>query len=183
MPAQLGLPKTRWVMQDPLAALNPRQCLGRSIAESLHRHKLSPDDCKEAVFDALRAVELGPESYHRLPAQVSLGQAQRACLARAMIARPELIIFDEPLSALDALVQKKIADRMEVLRRKTQASYIVVTHDIGFAATYADQILVLRNGRTDVYQSRDAFFASPDSAYARELIAASGALHGLEAAE
>lgn len=180
MPDGLGLPKSRWVMQDPLAALNPRQTLGKSIAESLHRHRLSASDLEVAVLNALDRVELAPEIYVRLPAQVSLGQAQRACLARALIAEPELVFFDEPLSALDALVQKKIAYRIDVLRRETQMTSIVVTHDIGFASTYADQILVLRHGRVEAYQSRADFFASPSSTYARELIAAAKALGSLE---
>ncbi|MEM9317121.1 MAG: dipeptide/oligopeptide/nickel ABC transporter ATP-binding protein [Pseudomonadota bacterium] len=161
MPDTIGLPRSRWVMQDPLAALNPRQSLGLSIAESLHRRRAQVHDIKAEVLEALERVELGPEFYDRLPGQVSLGQAQRACLARAMIAKPELLFFDEPLSALDALVQKKIAYRMDVLRRETRMTCITVTHDIGFAASYADQILVLKDGRVEAYQPRDAFFAAP----------------------
>lgn len=186
MPNRVGLPKTRWVMQDPLAALNPRQSLGSSIAESLHRHRLSAEERKDATLNALAQVELGPEFHDRLPAQVSLGQAQRACLARALIAQPDLIFFDEPLSALDALVQKKIAYRMDLLRNETQMTYIVVTHDIGFAESYADQILVLKDGRVAAYQRHDDFFAAPQSRYASELIAAAYALGALcrpEAAE
>ncbi len=183
MPDLVGLPKTRWVMQDPIAALNPYQSLGKSIAESLYRRSLSANELKEATLTALADVELTPNFYNRLPAQVSLGQAQRACLARAMIAKPSLIFFDEPLSALDALVQKKIAYRMDVLRRRTQASYVIVTHDIGFAMSYADQILVLKNGIVEAYQSRDIFFVAPKSAYARDLINAAGALGALHTDE
>lgn len=180
MPVGVGLPRTRWLMQDPLAALNPRQSLGKSISESLHRQHLSANEQKIAALQALKDVELDPEFYHRLPRQVSLGQAQRACLARAMIARPDLIFFDEPLSALDALVQKKIAYRMDVLRHETQATYIVVTHDIGFAETYADQVLVLKDGWVEACQSHYDFFTSPASAYARELISAANALGALQ---
>lgn len=180
MPQGIGLPRSRWVMQDPLAALNPRQSLGKSIAESLHRHRTSEVDLKTAVLMALDRVELDPDFYSRLPGQVSLGQAQRACLARAMIAKPELIFFDEPLSALDALVQKKIAYRMDMLRRETQMTCVVVTHDIGFAASYADQILVLKRGCVEAYQCRDAFFANPASDYARDLIVAANALGALQ---
>jgi peptide/nickel transport system ATP-binding protein len=183
MPRGVGLPRSRWVMQDPLAALNPRQTLGASIAESLHRRRSDIADMKAAVLTALERVELGPEFYGRLPGQISVGQAQRACLARAMIAEPELIFFDEPLSALDALVQKKIAYRMDVLRRETQMTYVVVTHDIGFAASYADQVLVLKSGQVEVYQRCDAFFDAPGSAYAKDLISAASALGALHPGE
>jgi len=179
-PPNTGLPQTRWVMQDPLAALNPRLTLGTSVGESLYAQKLTTQTRKAAVLEALSAVELGAEFFTRLPSQVSLGQAQRACLARALIARPKLIFFDEPLSALDALVQKKIARQMDTLRRKTQTAFIVVTHDLGFAATYADQILVLRNGEVEARQTRDDFFTNPASAYAVELIKAANSLGALD---
>ncbi|MEP2718298.1 dipeptide/oligopeptide/nickel ABC transporter ATP-binding protein [Pseudophaeobacter sp.] len=180
MPTMSGLPQTRWVMQDPLAALNPRLTLGASIGESLYGQKLTAQARKAAVLDALAEVELEAEFYNRLPGQVSLGQAQRACLARALIARPALIFFDEPLSALDALVQKKIARQMDELRRKMQTTFIVVTHDLGFAATYADKILVLRQGEVEAYQENTAFFANPNSAYATELIGAASSLGALD---
>ncbi|MEO0495999.1 MAG: dipeptide/oligopeptide/nickel ABC transporter ATP-binding protein [Pseudomonadota bacterium] len=179
MPGTVGLPKTRWVMQDPLAALNPRQSLGTSIAESAHRQAHGTTQLNELVIQALHDVELEPEFYRRRPGQVSLGQAQRACLARALIAKPELIFFDEPLSALDALVQKKIARRMDDLREETGMTYVVVTHDIGFAQAYADQILVLRNGRMEAYQTRHEFFSAPASDYAQALIEAAHRLGAL----
>ncbi len=180
VPRNFRLPQTRWVMQDPLAALNPRLTLGSSIGESLHTRKLTTQARKAAVMDALAEVELGAEFSTRLPGQVSLGQAQRACLARALIARPKLIFFDEPLSALDALVQKKIAQQMDALRRKTGTTFLVVTHDLGFAATYADKILVLRNGEVEASQSRNAFFANPGSPYAANLIEAARSLGTLD---
>lgn len=180
IPARPGLPRTRWVMQDPLAALNPRQTLGASIAESLYRQNLSARARRAEVLTALSAVELGPQFYDRYPGQVSLGQAQRACLARALIAKPALIFFDEPLSALDALVQKKIARRMDALRRDTHTACIVVTHDLGFAAAYADKILVLRAGHVEAYQSHADFFDVPASAYAHELMDAARSLGALD---
>ena len=179
----IGLPGTRWVMQDPLAALNPRQSLGISIGESLHRQSLSVAARKDAVLKALAQVNLGAEFHDRRPGEVSLGQAHRACLARALIAQPDLIFFDEPLSALDALVQKKIALRMDLLRQHTRAAYVIVTHDIGFAESYADQILVLKEGRVEAYQPREDFCDQPASAYATELIAAADALGALRKTE
>ncbi|NSX56817.1 ABC transporter ATP-binding protein [Parasulfitobacter algicola] len=180
MPQMIGLPETRWVMQDPLAALNPRLSLGRSIAESLHGRGYTKAKLRKAVEKALEEVELDPAFYDRLPGQVSLGQAQRACLARALVAQPQLIIFDEPLSALDAIVQKKVAQRMDALRRETQTAYLVVTHDMGFAAVYADQVLVLQKGRVADYQPRTTFFDSPASPYSASLIEAARSLGALE---
>lgn len=179
LPTRAGLPLTRWVMQDPLAALNPRLRLGTSIAESLHSLRLPVREQRLRVQDALAAVELAPEFADRFPAQVSLGQAQRACLARALIAQPKLIFFDEPLSALDAAVQKKIARRMDALRRTSGTTYIVVTHDLGFAATFADHIVLMRGGRMEACQTRVAFFATPASPYAAQLIEAARQLGGL----
>lgn len=179
LPSGLGLDQARWVMQDPLAALNPRQTLGRSIAESLHKENLPKEQLRKRVLSALDDVELSADFYDRLPSQVSLGQAQRACLARALIAQPKLIFFDEPLSALDALVQKKIAQRMDRLRQATNTTYIAVTHDLGFAAAYADKVLLLREGTVSTYQSRSAFFANPRSDYAKDLVAAAQSLGAL----
>jgi peptide/nickel transport system ATP-binding protein len=179
LPSGLGLDQARWVMQDPLAALNPRQTLGSSIAESLHKESQPKDQLRKRVLSALDDVELSADFYDRLPSQVSLGQAQRACLARALIAQPKLIFFDEPLSALDALVQKKIAQRMESLRRAASTTYIAVTQDLGFAAAYADKVLLLREGAVSAYKSRTAFFANPQSDYAKDLVAAARSLGAL----
>lgn len=177
----IGLPDTCWVMQDPSAALNPRRSLGQSIGESLHRQRLSKAQVKRAVLAALADVQLAPEFFDRSPAQVSLGQAQRACIARALIARPRLIVFDEPLSALDAMVQKTVARQMMALCQRTEAAALIVTHDMGFAAAFADDILVLHRGRVSAYQPRAAFFHNPASPYAASLIDAArvlGALRG-----
>lgn len=176
----VGLPHTRWVMQDPLSALNPRRSLGQSITESLHPHRMPKARQRAAVMAALADVDLGPEFHDRYPRQVSLGQAQRACIARAMVAQPQLIIFDEPLSALDAMVQKTVARQMAQLCRKTGAASLIVTHDMGFAATYADEILVLHQGQIEAYQPRAAFFDAPASPYAASLIDAARRLGALE---
>lgn len=180
VPTIIGLPETRWVMQDPLAALNPRLTLGQSITESLHKSSYTNSQKKVAVEQALAEVELKADFYNRLPSQVSLGQAQRACVARALVAKPRLIIFDEPLSALDAMVQKKVAQQMDALRQRTKTTYLVVTHDLGFAAAYADQILVLNRGRVMDYQPSKTFFEKPTSSYSANLINAASSLGALE---
>ncbi|MEM9631870.1 MAG: dipeptide/oligopeptide/nickel ABC transporter ATP-binding protein [Pseudomonadota bacterium] len=174
-----GLQGSRWVMQDPIAALNPKLPLGVSIGESVFAKKLTQRELNRAVYEALADVELPPEMATRRPAEVSLGQAQRACLARALIARPDLVFFDEPLSALDAIVQKQIAATMKRLQTRFGITFVIVTHDLGFAAAYADHMLVLRNGKTEANQTADNFFNSPESPYCSDLVQAAQELGGL----
>lgn len=175
-----GLPGSRWVMQDPIAALNPKLALGSSIKESLFSSNMSPAELEKAVSIALSDVELSHSLAKRRPSEVSIGQAQRACLARALIARPDLVFFDEPLSALDAVVQKQVAATMKQIQQRYGISFVIVTHDLGFAAAFADQILVLRRGEVEAYQSARAFFLEPASSYCRELIEAAQTLGSLQ---
>ena len=177
----LGLPGVSWVMQNPLAALNPLQSVGRAVAESLYHKTLSKQQKADLVTAAFREVELSPELANRLPSQLSVGQAQRVCIARALICRPEVIVFDEPLSALDAVVQKQIARVIDEIKTTHRLSYLFVTHDLGFAHAYADKILLLRNGCIAAYQPVEAFFSAPASDYGAELIEAARILGSLDA--
>jgi len=174
-----GLKGSRWVMQDPIAALNPKLPLEASIGESVYVQKRSRMDLANAISAALSDVELPLEMATRKPSEVSLGQAQRACLARALIARPDLIFFDEPLSALDAIVQKQIAATMKRIQDRYGITFVIVTHDLGFAAAFADQMLVLRNGKVEAYQPAHAFFEAPASRYCMDLIEAARDLGSL----
>ncbi len=176
----LGLPGVSWVMQNPIAALNPHQRVGDAILEGLYSARLSKSEQQARLRAALQEVELFEELITRKPPQLSLGQAQRVCIARALISRPKMIIFDEPLSALDAVVQKQIARVIDDIRKAHGLSYLFVTHDLGFARAYADQILLLRNGRMEACQRADDFFANPASAYGAELIDAAAILGALE---
>lgn len=174
-----GLAGSRWVMQDPIAALNPKRTLGASVGESLHLKKPSAADLSKAISTALADVELPAAMAMRKPSEVSLGQAQRACLARALIARPSLIFFDEPLSALDAIVQKQIAATMKRIQERYRITFVIVTHDLGFAAAFADQMLVLRAGKVEAYQSAASFFKTPASRYCEDLVEAARDLGSL----
>ncbi|MEJ8476561.1 ABC transporter ATP-binding protein [Roseibium algae] len=174
-----GLQQSRWVMQDPIAALNPRLSLGASIGEGAYSKRLSRSERDKAITEALVDVDLPSALATRRPTEVSLGQAQRACLARALIAQPDLIFFDEPLSALDAIVQKQVAATMKRVQARHGNTFVIVTHDLGFAAAFADQILVLRNGRMEAYQSAKSFFERPTSHYCRDLIEAARDLGSL----
>ena len=177
--AFLGLPSSRWVMQNPLSALNPQQAIGQAITESLYASGLSGHEQQRKLTAALQQVGLSDDFAMRKPHQLSIGQAQRACIARALIAEPELIIFDEPLAALDAVVQKQLARQLWQIQQQRGLSYLFVTHDLGFAYAYADQILLLQQGRIASYQSVDDFFHSPSSDYGQQLIEAASILGSL----
>ncbi|MFD2206059.1 ABC transporter ATP-binding protein [Kiloniella antarctica] len=176
---QTGLPATQLVMQDPIAALNPHQKIKLSISESLYHSSLNKRQIDHAIKQALRDVDL-PESFeNRYPSQISLGQAQRVCIAKAIIARPNILFFDEPLSALDAIIQKQIAQLLQRLKNQNNLSYIFITHDLGFARHYADKILLLNHGNVEEYQDAISFFKAPESAYGRDLLEAAHILGSL----
>lgn len=175
----LGLPKVSWVMQNPISALNPHLAVTKSVAEGLPLKHLNKQEQARRIAQAFDQVELSSEFMQRKPAQLSIGQAQRVCIARALISNPDIIFFDESLSALDAVVQKQIAKTIDNIKQAHGLSYLFVTHDLGFAHAYADNILLLNAGKVVAYQSVADFFAKPASAYAEQLISAAKILGSL----
>jgi ABC-type glutathione transport system ATPase component len=179
----IGLAGVSWVMQNPLAALNPLQSVGVCVSEALYRSKLSKPQQLKRLEEVFAQVQLPMDFIERTPDQLSIGQAQRVCIARALISKPEFIFFDESLSALDAVVQKQVGRVINNIKHAEKLSYLFVTHDLGFASAYADKILLLKDGKIDAYQSADAFFSNPQSSYARELIKAANILGTLQVPE
>lgn len=166
------------VMQEPRAALNPRMTLLDSVQEPLRARGLPL--CPSFLDSLLQALELDRTLLHRTPSQISIGQAQRMCIARALISRPALLLFDEPLSALDAATQKHTAQLMARLQRELNLTYLVVTHDLGYAAAYATHIAVMQQGRIVEACSAESFFREPRTPYGQSLVASSVALGALE---
>ncbi len=174
----LGRGGAALVMQEPRAAFNPALSLRRSVLEPLRAQGM-PDDA--ARIDRLCAgLELDPAMLDRKPYTVSIGQAQRAGILRALIAAPPLVLFDEPLSALDAVTQKQTAGLITALQREEGFAALIVTHDLGYAAAHADAVAVLRAGRIEETAPAADFFRVPRSAYARSLVAAATSLGALE---
>ena len=166
------------VMQEPRAAFNPVLSLRRSIAEPLTaRGAKLPVDRLERLCDCL---ELPVDLLDRRPGEVSIGQAQRAGILRALIAAPPLVLFDEPLSALDAVTQKHTARLIADLQREEGFAALIVTHDLGYAAAFSDEIAVLRAGRIEERTPAQEFVRAPQSAYGEELREAAFALGALE---
>jgi len=166
------------VMQEPRSAFNPRLTLRRSVMEPVVAQGLNVDI--DQLNTLCEGLEIAPQLLDRLPSQVSIGQAQRVGILRALIASPPLVLFDEPLSALDAVTQKHTARLIADLQIQTGFAALIVTHDLGYAAAYADDIAVLRAGRIDELTPSAAFIEAPQSDYGRILRDAAFALGALE---
>ena len=168
------------VMQEPRAAFNPVLSLRRSVMEPVVAQgiELSEDRLQRLCA----GLELPLELLSRRPDQVSVGQAQRAGILRALLASPPLILFDEPLSALDAVTQKHTARLISDLQAEEGFAALIVTHDLGYAVAHGDRIAVLKDGRVEEVADADTFALNPQSEYCRTLRDAAIALGALEAA-
>lgn len=168
------------VMQEPRAAFNPVLSLRRSIMEPVVAQGIV---LTEGRLQRLCAgLELPEDLLDRRPGEVSIGQAQRAGILRALIAAPPLILFDEPLSALDAVTQKHTARLISDLQKAEGFAALIVTHDLGYAVAYGDQIAVLKAGRIEEIADADVFAINPRSDYCCSLRDAAIALGSLEVA-
>lgn len=136
------------VLQDPLSAVNPRHSIERIISEPLrHLTTLSASERSARVGQLLEMVGLKPDDAVRLPSQVSGGQLQRVCLARALAPEPELLILDEAVSNLDIPLQIAMLDLVAGLRTARGIATLLITHDVRLARRFCDQVAVLDDGR------------------------------------
>ncbi|MEL6204458.1 MAG: dipeptide/oligopeptide/nickel ABC transporter ATP-binding protein [Pseudomonadota bacterium] len=168
------------VLQEPRAAFNPVLSLRHSVLEPIRARRLSLPPDRLARLCA--GLELPEDLLDRRPGKVSIGQAQRVGILRAMIATPPFILFDEPLSALDAVTQKHTARLIAELQREEGFAALIVTHDLGYAAAFSDDIAVLRAGRVEEQGPSSAFVTSPSTEHGRQLRDAAVALGALESA-
>ena len=177
--APTGMVRPALVMQEPRAAFNPVLSLRRSVMEPIVAQGIAlPDGRLERLCEGL---ELPLDLLGRRPDQVSIGQAQRAGILRALIAAPPLVLFDEPLSALDAVTQKHTARLISEIQAEEGFAALIVTHDLGYAVAHADQIAVLKDGRIEEVANATTFALNPQSEYCRTLRDAAIALGALEA--
>ena len=164
------------IFQDPSAALNPVFTIGFQLAEAVRRADSSTDRAtvKARALELLRAVEV-PEPERRLgqyPHELSGGQCQRVMIAMALAADPDLLIADEPTTALDVTVQAEVLDVLRALRERTGTAILLITHDMGVVADIADRVVVMRRGQVVESGTAVAVFAAPTADYTRELLAA-----------
>jgi peptide/nickel transport system ATP-binding protein/oligopeptide transport system ATP-binding protein len=162
--------RMQMVFQDPFGSLNPRHRAGAIIAEPMKVHGLP--DAKARVAELLRLVGLSPDAVERYPHEFSGGQRQRIAIARALALSPDIVIADEPVSALDVSVQSQIINLIVELRAKLGLSMIFVSHDLSVVRHVADRVAVMYFGRIVELAPTPELFAAPRHPYTQALLAA-----------
>lgn len=164
------------IFQNPRAALNPIRTVGLQIADAIRAHKdLSASEARHQALDLLKAVLIrDPEQrLDAYPHELSGGMCQRIMIAIAIACQPDLLIADEPTTGLDVTTQKTVMDLLARITSERNMSMILITHDLGLAAQYCDDIVVMEKGHIVERGETGAIFLSPQHPYTRRLVAAS----------
>jgi oligopeptide/dipeptide ABC transporter ATP-binding protein len=170
---RLARQRVQMIFQDPFASLNPRYTIGSLIAEPMHIFKVaSNSEIRERTTELLRVVGLRPEYIDRYPHEFSGGQRQRIAVARALSINPELIIADEPVSALDVSIRAQVLNLLQRLQQQFNLTYLFVSHDLSVVRHVADRIAVMYLGKIVELSDRDELYASPKHPYTQALLSA-----------
>ena len=164
--------RVQMVFQDPFASLNPRRRAGDLVSQGPIAHGVSPADARKKAQALFAMVGLDPAAIDRFPHEFSGGQRQRIGLARALALDPEILVADEPVSALDVSVQAQVLDLLADLKVRLGLSMVFVTHDLRVAAQICDQVAVMQKGRVVETGPANRVFTDPQHAYTRQLIEA-----------
>lgn len=169
------------IFQEPMSSLNPSVKCGRQVVEVIRQHTdLSQDQAEEEVLKLFEEVELPRprELYKAYPHQISGGQRQRVMIAMAIACKPELIIADEPTTALDVTVQKVILDLLKKLQKKYNSSILFISHDLGVISDIADKVLVMYQGKIVEQGKTKSVIENPQHPYTQGLLACRPPLSG-----
>ena len=161
------------IFQEPMPSLNPIFTIGSQIMEAirLHQHK-TESQARELALQVLRQVAIpSPESrIDQYPHELSGGMKQRVMIAMAIVCRPALLIADEPTTALDVTIQAQILELLDQLRKETQMAILLITHNLGIVAQYADRVAVMYSGKVVESAPVEELFSSPVHPYTRGLL-------------
>ncbi|MWV66004.1 ATP-binding cassette domain-containing protein [Halorubrum sp. JWXQ-INN 858] len=159
------------IFQDPQSSLNPRMKVGQIIEEPMQAHDMyTKAERRERAKDLLERVELEREYYNRYPHEFSGGQRQRINLARAMSTDPDLIVCDEPVSALDVSVQAQVLNTMRDLQEEYGLTYLVISHDLSVVRYIADRVAVMYLGHIAELAEKEELYENPKHPYTRALL-------------
>lgn len=166
--------KMQMVFQDPVASLNPRMTVEEIICEGVKINKLYPDktERRNQVYKMLDMVGLTREHATRYPHEFSGGQRQRICIARALITQPDLLIADEPISALDVSIQAQILNILNDLRKELGLTILFIAHDLSVVKYFSNRVAVMNAGRIVEMSSSDEIYRDPQHAYTKSLLSA-----------
>lgn len=165
--------KIQMIFQDPFSSLNPKFTIRQILSEPLEIHMMGDkDEIESKVIEHIKLVGLSEDDLSRYPHQFSGGQRQRICIARALIIKPEVIVCDEPVSALDVSIQAQILELLKKLQKKFQLTYLFITHDLRVVKYIADEVIVLQNGKLVEKGSITQLFNKPSTDYTKALIEA-----------
>jgi peptide/nickel transport system ATP-binding protein len=162
------------IFQNPYASLNPRFTVGQVLTEPLNLHNIgdTPADRRQMAQDLLARVGLPSAAFHKYPYQFSGGQRQRIAIARCLTMKPDILICDEAVSALDVSVQAQVLNLLQDLQEEFGLSYIFISHDLSVIKHMSDQVMVMQNGKVVEQNTSDAIYSDPQTDYTRRLLSA-----------
>jgi peptide/nickel transport system ATP-binding protein len=164
--------RVQMIFQDPFSSLNPRRTVGQIVAEGLLAHGMPAAQAHARAREFLRIVKLSEQAAERYPHEFSGGQRQRIGIARALALEPDILVADEPVSALDVSVQAEVLELFEEIRVRLRPAMLFITHDLRVAAQICDRVAIMRHGEIVEEGPTAAIFATPRHAYTQELLGA-----------